>query len=73
MKKKSRLLGEKNLKISTLIKKSKKELIGIILQQERRISELEKRVKEQQKLIKKMMNELEDLTKSNSRGGGVNA
>lgn len=44
----------------------------IILGKKVRISELENKVKEQQKLIKKMMNELEDLTESNSKSGDEN-
>jgi len=45
----------------------------IILGKKVRIAELEKKVKEQQKLIKKMMDELEDLTESNSKSGDENA
>lgn len=43
-----------------------------IFSKKQRISELEKKIKEQHKLIKKMMVELEDLAKSNSKTSDKN-
>jgi len=54
-------------KPSTFLNKIKKIIVG----KKQRISELEKKVKEQHRLIKKMMVELEDLTK-NSKSGDEN-
>jgi len=59
----------KEKKTSKFLNKIKK----IILGKKVRVEELEKKVKEQHNLIKKMMDELEDLTESNSKSGDENA
>ena len=53
-------IKEKPWKFLSKIKKT-------IFNKKQRIAELEKKVKEQHKLIKKMMDDLEDLTKSDSK------